>query len=85
MTQKKYHWHVDPLGVSPERQGQGIGSKLLRYFCNLVDKNKDAAYLETDSESNVRLYERFGFKVIETEPIFSITNWFLWRSSKDSS
>ena len=25
---KKPHWHIDPLGVFPERQGQGVGSGL---------------------------------------------------------
>lgn len=77
---KKPHWHIDPLGVLPERQGQGVGSLLLTYFCNLVDKLGMAAYLETDQESNVRLYKRFGFEVIGEEPIFSINNWFLWRA-----
>ncbi len=76
---KKPHWHIDPLGVLPERQGQGIGSQLLTYFCNHIDELNAAAYHETDQEQNVRLYERFGYKVIETEPIFSINNWFLWR------
>jgi ribosomal protein S18 acetylase RimI-like enzyme len=76
---KKPHWHIDPIGVLPEKQGQGIGSKLLTHFCNIVDKRNAAAYLETDQDRNVRLYERFDFKVIETEPIFSVTNWFLWR------
>jgi ribosomal protein S18 acetylase RimI-like enzyme len=76
---KKPHWHIDPLCVLPERQGEGIGSQLLTYFCNYIDEQNAAAYHETDQEQNVRLYEKFGYKVVETEPIFSITNWFLWR------
>lgn len=79
---KKPHWHIDPIGVLPEKQGKGIGSKLLTHFCKIVDENKSAAYLETDVDRNVILYERFGFKVVEKEPIFSVTNWFLWRAPK---
>ncbi len=76
---KTPHWHIDPLGVLPEMQGKGVGSTLLSYFCQHIDKHNAAAYHETDQEKNVRLYEKFGYKVVDTEPIFSITNWFLWR------
>jgi ribosomal protein S18 acetylase RimI-like enzyme len=80
---KKPHWHIDPIGVLPEMQGKGIGSKLLTYFCEYIDKQNAAAYHETDQEQNVRLYEKFGYRVVETEPIFSVTNWFLWRPPKN--
>jgi ribosomal protein S18 acetylase RimI-like enzyme len=73
------HLHIDPLGVLPERQGQGIGSRLLSHFCEIADTEGSMAYLETDQEQNVRLYERFGFTVEETEPVFGITNWFMYR------
>lgn len=78
---KKPHWHIDPIGILPERQGQGIGSKLLAYYCEQVDSEKMAAYHETDQPQNVRFYEKFGYKVIKTEPILGITNWFMWRAS----
>jgi ribosomal protein S18 acetylase RimI-like enzyme len=29
---KKPHWHLDPLGVTPELQGQGIGSQMMEYY-----------------------------------------------------
>jgi GNAT superfamily N-acetyltransferase len=76
---KKPHWHVDPIGVLPERQGQGIGQKLMAYYCEHVDSQNMAAYHETDQLQNVRFYEKFGYKTLETEPIFGIKNWFLWR------
>ncbi|UCE72825.1 MAG: GNAT family N-acetyltransferase [Methanomassiliicoccales archaeon] len=76
---KKPHWHVDPIGILPERQGQGIGGMLMKYYCERVDSEDMPAYHETDQMQNVRFYEKHGYKVIETEPIFGITNWFLWR------
>jgi ribosomal protein S18 acetylase RimI-like enzyme len=76
---KKPHWHVDPIGILPGRQGQGIGSKLMKYYCERVDSQDMPAYHETDQMQNVRFYEKHGYKIIETEPIFGITNWFLWR------
>ena len=76
---KKPHWHIDPIGVFPKYQGQGVGSKLLAYYCEKVDSHDMPAYHETDQPQNVRFYQKFGYKVIETEPIFGINNWYLWR------
>jgi hypothetical protein len=52
---------------------------LLGHFCERVDRLKQAAYLETDKSRNVRLYERFGFSVVEEAPVLSVPNWFMWR------
>ena len=79
---KQSHWHLDPLCVLPDLQKQGIGSALLMRFCELVDEQKMDAYLETDQPGNVRLYERFGFKVKETEPVLGVPNWFMWRAAR---
>jgi len=79
---KKPHWHIDPLGVLPERQGQGVGSQLLEHFCGSVDRLGQAAYLETDQTKNVRLYERFGFNVVGETLVSAVPNWFMWRSPR---
>jgi ribosomal protein S18 acetylase RimI-like enzyme len=76
---KKPHWHLDPLGVIPELQGQGIGSQLLAHLCEHLDGLGHAGYLETDSEDNVRLYQRFGFSVTGETPIHGVLNRFMWR------
>ena len=80
----KPHCHLEAIGVSPERQGQGVGSLLLRHFCAYVDQLKQAAYLETDQPKNVRLYERFGFNVVEEASVLSLPNWFMWRDAVSS-
>ncbi len=77
---KQPHWHFGPFSVLPERQRQGIGSKLLTYFCERVDRLGAAAYLETDKPENVRLYQRFGFEVTSEAPVLGVPNWFMWRS-----
>ena len=76
---KEPHWHLAPIGVIPEFQGHGIGSQLLNGFCEYIDAEGKAAYLETDREENVRLYERFGFAVREEVVIEREHNWFMWR------
>lgn len=76
---KQPHWHLGPLGVLPERQGQGIGSRLLESFCEHLDQLQAAGYLETDRPENVRLYERFGFSVTGEAPVYGARTWFMWR------
>jgi ribosomal protein S18 acetylase RimI-like enzyme len=73
------HVHFGPFGVNPERQRQGIGSTMLAHFCEHVDGSKAAAYLETDTESNVALYRRFGWEVTAEEKVLGVPNWFMWR------
>ena len=65
-------WIRDSLGL--------IGSQLLQWFCDRCDKEHEPAYLETDKLENVHFYERFGFSVSGEEAIFSVNNYFMWRS-----
>ena len=73
------HWHVGPIGVHPELQGRGIGKALLASFLETVDEQRSPAYLETDVDRNVVLYEQFGFRVIEQVRINGVSNRFMWR------
>ncbi len=78
---RERHWHLGPIGVHPELQGQGIGKAMLGSFLGLVDEQGSAAYLETDRDRNVTLYAQFGFNVIGQEDILGATNWFMWREA----
>jgi ribosomal protein S18 acetylase RimI-like enzyme len=73
------HFHLGPMGVDVPLQGQGIGSSLFSAVCTRMDKLGGTAYLETDKLVNVRLYERFGFVVVEEATVLGITNWFMKR------
>ncbi len=76
---KEPHWHLGPIGVLPEFQGQGIGSALLERFCREVDACGSPAFLETDRESSVRLYEKFGFRLTLEEVVVGVPNYFMRR------
>lgn len=76
---KAPHFHFGPLAVLPSMQGNGIGSALLDRFCREIDTQKAVAYLETDKEENIHLYEKFGFRVTEEDKLFGVKNWFMWR------
>ena len=78
---KKPHYHLDPLGVSPESQGKGVGSKMMEYYCSIVDGQGMDAYHETDRPENVNFYQKFGFETIKEEIILDFQNWYMWRPS----
>jgi GNAT superfamily N-acetyltransferase len=59
------HWYLHYLGTEPERQGQGLGSALLRPVLALCDRDGVGAYLESSCERNRVLYERHGFEVVD--------------------
>jgi ribosomal protein S18 acetylase RimI-like enzyme len=76
------HWYLAVLGVDPASQGQGFGPHLMTPVLNRCDQEGTPAYLETDTQQNVALYERHGFRVTEqltlpggAEP----TVWLMWR------
>ena len=73
------HWYLDHIAVSPERQGQGHGSALIRWGLERAVRDGTCAFLETGRERNVALYEHFGFRVVEaaTPPGGGPTIWFM--------
>lgn len=58
-------WYLQGLGVAPQAQGLGIGSKLIQPVLDAADAQGDSCFLETGTERNVRFYERFGFTILE--------------------
>jgi ribosomal protein S18 acetylase RimI-like enzyme len=79
------HWHIGPIGVRPERQGQGIGTALLQTFLTMVDEQGESAFLETDVDRNVTLYQAFGFTVTGREEILGVDTRFMWRPAHPRS
>ena len=45
----------------------------------MVDEQATPAFLETDVDRNVKLYEQFGFQVIAKAEIIGINTRFMWR------
>ena len=76
------HQHLGPIGVLPERQGQGIGTQLLQRHIDDLDRAGQAGYLETDKEINIRLYERLGYRVTEELPVLGVPTWLMWRDPR---
>jgi ribosomal protein S18 acetylase RimI-like enzyme len=80
----KPHWHLGPVGIERELQGQGIGSELIREFSRIVDDKKATAWLETDKDVNVTFYQKHGFVVVAKDTVNGAPNWFMERNTMKS-
>lgn len=60
---RERHYYVRDIGVHPDTQGQGLGSKLMRPTLDRCDQEGLPAYLEASSERSAALYERLGFRL----------------------
>jgi ribosomal protein S18 acetylase RimI-like enzyme len=56
------HWYLWLLGVDPQRQGEGLGSRLLADALERCDRDRVPAYLEATTPRNRELYLRHGFE-----------------------
>jgi ribosomal protein S18 acetylase RimI-like enzyme len=79
--QSRPHWYLGYLGTRRGRQGQGLGTQLLREVLAGLDADGVPAYLESSNERNLPLYERNGFRVIgELQALgYGPTIWRMWR------
>ena len=64
-----YDWYLFNLSIKKDAQGKGIASKLMRPMLEFCDREKMVAYLETNKEANVGLYQHYGFDLMKEELI----------------
>ena len=64
-----YDWYLFNLSIKKDAQGKGIASKLMRPMLRFCDDERMVAYLETNKESNVPIYEHYGFSLMKEELI----------------
>ncbi|WP_326605719.1 GNAT family N-acetyltransferase [Streptomyces sp. NBC_01799] len=75
------HEYLLMIGVSPDRQGEGIGAALIADVLERCDRDGVPAYLEASSARSRRLYERLGFTFMGTtvELPEGPSMWPMWR------
>ncbi|WP_328887143.1 GNAT family N-acetyltransferase [Streptomyces sp. NBC_00316] len=75
------HEYLLMIGVSPERQGEGIGAALIADVLERCDRDGVPAYLEASSARSRRLYERLGFAFMGTTVDLpdGPPMWPMWR------
>jgi GNAT superfamily N-acetyltransferase len=77
---KEPHWYLQTLAVAPSAQRRGAGTALLEPGLARADADGLPAFLETNRESNVPYYRRFGFELTEEISLpDSPPLWLMWR------
>jgi GNAT superfamily N-acetyltransferase len=76
------HYYLEYLGVAPEYQGKGFGTKILQHMTAKADEENAGCYLETASPQNVPLYMHHEFEVIAEKQIIGLRSWFMWRPAQ---
>ena len=73
--------YIQVIGVSNHHQGKGYGKKMLNALIQASEQAKIPIYLDTETESNAKWYERFGFKTVEqmTLPVIDQPMWGMIR------
>ena len=77
------HHYLRLLGCDPSRQGQGIGSRLMRPMLDICDERREPAFLESSNERNHAFYRRHGFETIEVITTYLGPRvWLMWREPR---
>ena len=76
--------YIMMLGVTTRLQGQGFGRKLLDAAIDKSERERLHLYLETETEENVKMYEHFGFRLLDriTLPVIELPMWEMVREPK---
>lgn len=68
--QKKFvkgrYYHIKIIAIDKEQRGTGIFRRLISPVIEYCDLRNIPIVLETHNPNNVPIYERFGFKVVDT-------------------
>ena len=80
------HHHLEFLAVHPERQGQGLGGRLLAVHHRVLDRAGIPAYLEAADPRSRGLYARTGYGITAPGllqlPDGGPAMWPMWRLSQ---
>jgi ribosomal protein S18 acetylase RimI-like enzyme len=78
-------YYLFVLGVDPAAQGRGHGGALLDGLNALADRDGLPCYLEADREDNVRLYERYGYRVTREGIVRRAQDLKIWTMTRPAA
>ena len=80
---KEPHFYLQVVGTDPQKQGKGFGGAVMRRQLANADRLGMPAYLESSKESNIPVYQSFGFQVTgEIKLPEGPTIYPMWRAAR---
>ncbi len=77
---KTPHWYLQTIGTDPAKQGKGYGGRILRSQLGVADAQRVPCYLESSKDTNLPIYQSFGFVVTgEIQIPNGPKLWPMWR------
>jgi GNAT superfamily N-acetyltransferase len=77
------HWYLNVISTLPERQGQGLGTRIFAPVLEVCDAEGIPAYLESTNPKNMTLYRRQGFRDMGEIPLRGGPPIYpMWRAPK---
>jgi len=77
------HWYLQTIGTDPAFQGKGYGGVIMRDRLAAVDAAHMPCYLESSKDTNIPIYQSFGFKVAgEMQVPNGPKIWPMWRDAR---
>jgi len=80
------HWYFQNIAVKPEEQGKGYGGLLISTMLKTIESEGLPVYVDTNTEKNVSIYQKYGFEIIEHGiiPETPIPLWCMLRKPKQA-
>jgi len=77
------HWYLQTIGTDPKFQGKGYGGVIMRDRLAAVDAAHMPCYLESSKDTNIPIYQSFGFKLTgELQVPNGPKIWPMWRDAR---
>jgi len=78
------HWYFQNIAVNPEEQGKGYGGLLISTMLKTIESDGLPIYVETNTEKAMRIYQKYGFEILEYRiiPETDIPLWCMLRKPK---
>ena len=78
----KPYLYIQAIGVDPEFQGKGFGTKLMKSTFAIADKKQISIYLETETKQNLLFYKKLNFTVLKEQSLLG-TDFIYWAMLRD--